>query len=200
MNNLKEKRIGVFGGTFDPIHTGHIAIAKAALEQAHLDRILFVIASNPPHKYENRITSASLRAAMTADSIEGIAEFEASHIEIDHPGPSYTADTLKRLHKLFTPSQLFFIVGYDSALDLPHWHEPNDILQLAKLLVAPRPENKAPLAQNIVDNCMMLHMDEYPISSSEIRERMERGENMENWLPEAAVRFITSKGLYRANN
>jgi len=121
-------------------------------------------------------------------------------LELDRPGPSYTADTLKRLHELLEPAQLFFIVGYDSALDLPRWRQPDEVLRLAKLLVAPRPRNKGPLPKMIADNCMMLRMEEYPVSSSEIRERMEQGEDMSAWLPGATAAFIASEGLYCADS
>ena len=130
-------RIGVFGGTFDPIHTGHLAIAHAALEQACLDKVLFVIAANPPHKHDNAITPASLRAAMTASAIAGIPAFEICSIEIDRPGPSYTADTLMGLHEQYAPAELFFIVGYDSAIDLPHWRNPEKLFNLPNCLWHP---------------------------------------------------------------
>lgn len=198
MNN--PKRIGVFGGTFDPIHTGHLAIAHAALEQAQLEQVLFVIAANPPHKHDNDITAAPLRVAMTECAIADISEFTVSCIELDRPGLSYTADTLQRLHELLDPVQLFFIAGYDSALDLPRWQRPDEILRLASLLVAPRPRNKAPLPKMIAKHCMMLDMEEYPVSSSEIRDRMEQGEDMGAWLPEAVAAFISSRGLYCAHS
>jgi nicotinate-nucleotide adenylyltransferase len=191
-------RIGVFGGTFDPIHTGHLAIARAALEQACLDKVLFVIAANPPHKHDNAITAAPLRVAMTASAIADNPEFEICSIELERPGPSYTADTLKRLHEMYAPAELFFIAGYDSAIDLPRWRSPEKILQLARLLVAPRPQNTAPLPKLVRDHCSVLQMEDYPVSSSEIRTRMEHGEDMAAWLPVPTVAFIREKGLYRA--
>ncbi len=194
----KPQRIGVFGGTFDPIHTGHLAIAQAACEQAHLDRVLFVIAANPPHKHDNDITPATLRVDMTKSAIANNPLFEVCCIELDRSGPSYTADTLKDLHARYAPATLFFIAGYDSAMDLPRWRNPEAILKLATLLVAPRPENKAPLPPLIAENCAVLTMKEYPVSSSEIRSRMEQGEDMTAWLPAPTADFIAEKGLYRA--
>ena len=138
-------RIGVFGGTFDPIHAGHLAIARAAREQARLDKVLFVIAAAPPHKPGDSITPAETRVAMTAAAIAGVPGFELSRIELDRPGPSYTADTLNLLHEEMPEAQLFFIVGYDSALDLPKWRRPEEIVGAATLLIAPRPENTRPL-------------------------------------------------------
>ena len=193
-------RIGVFGGTFDPIHTGHLAIAKAACEQAQLDKVLFVIAANPPHKYDSDITPAPVRVAMVADTIADNPAFEVCQIELERSGPSYTADTLKRLHEIFPVALLYFIIGYDSAIDFPHWRKPNEILRMAKLLVAPRPDNKASLPVLVAENCTVLTMEEYPVSSSEIRSRMEQGEDMTNWLSAATAAFIVERGLYRAGS
>ncbi len=193
-------RIGVFGGTFDPIHKGHLAIAQAAQQQAQLDKVLFVIAANPPHKNDIGLTPAPLRVAMTEAAIAACPGFEVCRIELDRPGPSYTVDTLKRLHEELAPERLFFIVGYDSALDLPGWRQPQEILRLATLLVAPRPKNKGSLPALVTDNCQMLRMNEYPVSSSEIREGIARGEDMSAWLPAGAQAVIDAKGLYRAHN
>ena len=194
----KHQRIGVFGGTFDPIHTGHLAIARAACEQAHLDKVLFVIAANPPHKHGSEITAASVRATMVEASIAEEPSFDVCQLELERPGPSYTVDTLKRLHEIYAPAELFFIIGYDSAVDFPYWRNPKEILKLATLLVAPRPENKAPLPPLVADNCTVLTMKEYPVSSSEIRQRMEQGEDMTKWLSACTAAFIEKKGLYRA--
>lgn len=193
-------RIGVFGGTFDPIHTGHLAIANAAREQVRLDKVLFVIAANPPHKDDSEITPAPVRVAMVERAIADDPNFEVCQVELERPGPSYTADTLERLHKMYSPSQLYFIIGYDSAIDFPHWRNPNEILRLAKLLVAPRPDNREPLPDLVANHCTVLAMEEYPVSSSEIRSRMEQGEDMTKWLSAATASFIAEKGLYRAHS
>ncbi len=196
----KVNRIGVFGGTFDPIHKGHLAIARAAREQAELDKVLFVIAANPPHKNGVAVTPAQERVAMTAVAIADEPGFEISRVELDRPGPSYTADTLARLRDALAPAELFFIVGYDSALDMPRWRHPQTVLRLATLLVAPRPDNSSPLPPMIREKCVLLHMEEYPVSSSAIRERMARGEDMSGWLPPAVQEIIDAKGLYRADS
>ncbi len=194
------KRIGVFGSTFDPIHAGHLAIARAAQEQARLDKVLFVIAANPPHKEGAALTPAPLRVAMTEAAIADDPNFEVSRVELDRAGPSYTVETLALLHASLRPERLFFIVGYDSALDLPGWQRPGEILELATLLVAPRPQNTAPLPPMIATNCTMLRMKEYPVSSSAIREHIARGDDMSAWLPPPTQAILDAKGLYRADS
>ncbi len=193
-------RIGVFGGTFDPIHNGHLAIARAARAQAALDRVLFVIASNPPHKPDATITSADLRAAMTEAAIANEPAFEISRVELDRPGLSFTVDTLTRLHEGMPDAELFFIVGYDSALDLPRWRRPEEIMRLARLLVAPRPQNRRPLPALLQGRCDLLSMEEWPIASSDIRKGLQMGEDMGALLPEPVLRIIADKELYHADS
>ena len=191
-------RIGVFGGTFDPLHLGHLAIARTAWEQARLDKVLFVLAANPPHKPEQSITSAEDRVAMAAAALEEEPGFELSRIELDREGLSYTADTLKQLQDAMPGAQLFFIVGYDSALDLPKWRSPADILKRARLLIAPRPQNSHSLSPLLDGHYDMLAMPESPLSSSDIRARLQRGEMPANALPRGVARIIREKGLYQS--
>jgi nicotinate-nucleotide adenylyltransferase len=181
------------------MHIGHLAIARAARDQAHLDRVLFVIAANPPHK-QDTATPASMRLAMAEAAIADDPDFELSRLELERPGPSYTADTLARLKTLYPEAALFFIAGYDSALDLPHWRKPESLLEQASLLVAPRPENSRPLPAMLEGRCRLLRMDDCPISSSEIRARIGQGENMDVWLPPPVAAMIRDKGLYHADS
>lgn len=192
-------RIGVFGGTFDPMHIGHLAIARAARDQAGLDRVLFVIAANPPHK-NDAITPADIRLEMAEAAIAHEPGLELSRIELDRPGPSYTADTLKRLHAQMPGAGFYFILGYDSALDLPKWRDPEAILAQATLLVAPRPDRRTPLPPMLAGHCQLLRMNDYKISSSEIREQLKQGRNMDNWLPAPVAALIREKGLYHADS
>ncbi len=191
------KRIGIFGGTFDPVHLGHLAIAQTAKAQAHLDKVLFVVAAAPPHKSGDALTPADTRVAMTAAAIREEPAFELSRIELDRPGLSYTADTLALLKKSMPGARLFLIVGYDSAIDLPRWHSPENIMRLATLLIAPRPENTQPLPPLLKGHYEMLVMPEYRLSSSDIRARLQRGECVSGALPEAVMRIIQEKRLYR---
>jgi nicotinate-nucleotide adenylyltransferase len=189
-------RIGVFGGTFDPIHRGHLAIAQAARDQAGLDKVLFVIAAHPPHKRDAGITPVELRVAMTEAAIAGEKGFEVCRIEVDRSGPSYTSETLQRLRRQHPEAELFFIVGYDSALDLPKWRNPEEILRHATLLVAPRPDNSLALPSMLQGRFRMLAMSEYNIASSDIRARLQRNGSMKEFLPEAVIALSREKGLY----
>ncbi|NLV43501.1 MAG: nicotinate (nicotinamide) nucleotide adenylyltransferase [Candidatus Hydrogenedentes bacterium] len=192
------ERIGVFGGTFDPIHLGHLAIAKTAMTQAELNKVLFVIAAAPPHKPGQSITPAETRVAMTEAAIKNEAGFELSRIELDRPGPSYTAVTLGLIQEAMPGARLFFIVGYDSALDLPRWHCPDEILRRATLLIAPRPENRRPLPRMLNNHHEMLVMAESPLSSSDIRARLKRGEMPSDALPAPVTEIIRRERLYQS--
>ena len=136
------KRIGVFGGTFDPIHNAHLDIARAALEYAHLDRILFVVAARPPHKTEGPSAAPEHRYAMAAAALEHEPAMEASRIEIDRRGVSYTVETLGQLRQMHPSCELVLVIGYDALIDLPNWKQPDIILDRARLLVVPRPEQR----------------------------------------------------------
>ncbi|MEA3366078.1 MAG: nicotinate (nicotinamide) nucleotide adenylyltransferase, partial [Candidatus Hydrogenedentes bacterium] len=136
----KTNRIGVLGGTFDPIHKAHIRIAKAALNQARLDKVLFVVAAHPPHKSRRKLHATSEeRFAMVQAALADEPAMEPSRIELDRDGPSYTAETLAILEEHYRGAKLFLILGLDSLVDMPHWHHPEMILAKADLLVAPRP-------------------------------------------------------------
>src|SRR5262245_10708221 len=129
-------RVGVFGGTFDPVHVGHLAIANAALEELALDRLLFVPAHRSPLKQGDPIASARDRVAMLEASIAGEPRFRVSRVELDREGPSYTVDTLEQLGG---EGDLFLVVGSDAYADLARWKDPDRIRALATIVVAARP-------------------------------------------------------------
>ncbi len=156
-------RIGVFGGTFDPLHVGHLAIARAALESVPLDRIVFVLARRSPLKDRDPVASPADRLTMLERAIAGEAAFSVSRIELERDGPSYTVDTLE---SLAAEGDLFLILGSDAASDLPRWRRPERIAQLATLLVAARPgaPDPRPDARQVVFDAPRLD-----ISSRELR-------------------------------
>lgn len=193
----KSQRIGVFGGTFDPIHLGHLAIARAARDQARLDKVLFVLAGCPPHKSSEAITPAPLRAAMVKEALRDESQFELSLVELERPGPSFTADTLRLLQKQLPEATLFLIVGYDSAIDIPKWRSPEEILKYARLLIAPRPDHHEPLPPLLQGRSELLTIPECPLSSSEIRTQLQSGENLESALPKPVLQFIQKHRLYQ---
>ncbi len=192
----KQKRIGVFGGTFDPIHEAHVRIAKVALKQARLDRVLFVVASHPPHKSRRKLhTTPEERFAMVQAALAGEPRMEACRVELDREGPSYTAETLELLQQKYPGAELFLILGLDSLVDVPNWRHPDQILARAHLLVAPRPGQYQIPPQ--LDGCYtMLNMKPVEVSSTEVRNRAAKREPYEELLPPPVRRYVKKHGTY----
>lgn len=195
----KHERIGVFGGTFDPIHTKHLEIARAALQQARLDRVLFVVAARPPHKREAMPTDPEDRFAMVEAAVAGEPAFEACRIEMDREGPSYSADTLEELSRRYPDAQFWLIIGLDSLVDLPRWRAPDRILALARPLVVPRP-GKWTVPAKLEGRFDWLDLPEADISSTEARRRISAGEPLADLLPESVQRVIQQRGIYGAHS
>ena len=135
------ERIGVFGGTFDPPHVGHLALAEWATERLRLDRVVFVPAGSPPHKRGARLSSAAARLAMTRLAVRGNRRFVVSTLEVRSPGPSYTVETLRRLRARRPRGRWFLLIGSDSLDEFHTWREPDSILALATVVVAARPSH-----------------------------------------------------------
>jgi nicotinate-nucleotide adenylyltransferase len=188
-------RIGVFGGTFDPIHRTHLDIARAAKNQANLDRVLLVVANIPPHKQHNTDASPEDRYALVEAAVAGEDGIEASHLELDRPGVSYTADTLQLLRDAYPQTELFLIIGMDSLVDLPKWREPERILDAARLLVVPRP-GEVSIPAELDGRYDMLDFDPVDVSSTGVRARLENGEELDGIVPAPVAKLIREKGLY----
>lgn len=195
---------GVFGGTFDPIHLAHLAIAEAARDAFALRRVLFVVAARPPHKPGVSITAAEDRLAMVQAAIAGNAAFEMSRIEIDRDGPSYTVDTLAALRAREPDEPLALILSAESYAELPTWRDPARILELADVIVVPRdgyPDAdqgliaarfpRAPAAIGFLDGPRMR------LSASEIRDRAAAGRSVRYLVPDAVATYIGDHGLYQ---
>ena len=192
------ERIGLFGGSFDPVHNTHCDIARAALSDARLDRVFFVVAARPPHKTDGLCASIDQRLAMVEAAERAEPRMEASRVEIDRDGPSYTVDTLRHFHREFPDAELYLIIGMDSLLDLPRWREPEEIAALAEMLVVPRPglDNAGP--PELEGRYHMLPFDQTRLSSTEVRDRIASGEAFGELVPPAVERWITEKGIYNA--
>jgi nicotinate-nucleotide adenylyltransferase len=184
-------RLGVFGGTFDPVHVGHLAIANAACESVPLDRVLFVPARRSPLKERGPVAGEADRLRMLELAVAGEPHFAVSRIELDREGPSYTVDTLERLSGT---DELFLILGSDAIADFPRWKEPDRIAKLATLAVALRPG-----APDRVGDAPTITFDapRLDISSRELRARAARGLSLRYLVPEPAWLFIEARGLYR---
>lgn len=199
-------RLGIFGGTFDPIHIAHLVLAEQCREQGRLDEVRFVLAARPPHKPEPRAPFAQ-RVEMVTLAISGQPAFRIDEIERDRPGPSYTADTLDALHRSVPDAELVLIIGADSLRDLPLWYEPLRIVQRAELLVVARPDAPIYSAEELrttlgLDTATPLRMQtaEVPlmaISSRDLRRRLRAGRSVRYMVPRAVEAYIADKGLYR---
>jgi len=200
-------RTGVFGGTFDPIHVGHLILAEQCREQAKLDQVLFVPSALPPHKQQQSLTSFAQRVEMLALAISGHAPFRVEEMEKERAGPSYTVDTLTQLHAARPADELCFILGTDSLHDLPLWHQPRRILELATLLVVARADWPALSAKELKDSLQLdddfslrYQIVEAPliaIASRNVRRRIAEGRSVRYMVPRAVEAYIADKRLYR---
>ena len=183
-------RTGVFGGTFDPVHIGHLAIALAALESARLDRVIFVPASRSPLKDRGPYASAEDRLAILEAATKDEPRFAVSRIELDRDGPSYTVDTLEALRG---EGDLHLILGSDALADLGRWRRPERVRELATILVARRPgAPEPPAGQAVVFDAPLLD-----ISARELRARAARGLSLRYLVPDDVWRHIELRRLYR---
>lgn len=187
-------RIGVFGGTFDPVHIGHLAVAVAARHALVLDRVLLVVANVPWQKAGTRpLTPAEDRYAMVEAAVADLAGIEASRIELDRGGPSYTVETLEALRGDADGDrahELFLVLGADAAANLRTWVRADEVPTLAELVAVPRPGTPPPPGMRILD---VPHLD---VSSSDLRSRGADGRPLDVLVPAAALRVIRERGLY----
>ncbi len=196
-------KLGLLGGTFDPVHVGHLILADVAREQLGLERVLFVPAGRPWRKEGWRIAPAEQRLAMLRLAIADNPAFELLTVEVEQPGPAYTADTLEWLHAQRPAAELFFILGQDALADLPNWRRPQRILELATLAVARRPGESQDVAQiearlpGLSQRLVWLEMPLIEISASAIRERVRKGQSVRYLVPDAVESYIRQHGLYR---
>lgn len=184
-------RIGVFGGTFDPVHVGHLSIAQAALECVPLDRMIFVPARRSPLKDRGPFASEADRLAMLRLATAGEPRFAVSTAELDRSGASYTVDTLEQLAG---EGELYLVMGADAARDFDRWQRPERIRELATLLVAARPGTPAPPEE---DGLTVFDAPCLDISSRELRARAARGRSLRYLVPDAALQYLDAHGLYR---
>jgi nicotinate-nucleotide adenylyltransferase len=190
------ERLGILGGTFDPVHVGHLVSALEARDALDLDRVLLVVANDPWQKTGSRqITPAEDRFAVVAAAVEGLEGVRASRIEIDRGGPSYTADTVAELRRRCPGVELFLLVGSDVAADLETWKRIEDVAPQVTLVVMERP-GLTTVADPPGWRVRRLRVPALDISSSELRERLTEGRGVEFLVPDNAIRCIRRLGLY----
>ncbi len=200
--------LGVFGGTFDPIHVAHLAVAESARDALGLERVLFVPNRQPPHKPDQLVTPAADRLAMVRAAIADNPAFDVSTIEIDRAGPSYTSDTLETLRSEGLAAggsqDLALILSADAVAGLATWHEPRRVLALAQLVIAPRdgypdiePSDIARLVPGADARVVILDGPRMSLSASEIRARAAAGRSLRYLVPDAVAAYIGDHGLYK---
>lgn len=188
-------KIGIMGGTFDPIHNGHLKIALAAKSEYHLDKVIFLTSGNPPHKKGKKILDGKIRHIMVKRAIAEIPGFEPSDWEISRTEYSYTLNTLMHFQKEYPGDEIFFIIGGDSARDFHKWYHPEEILGLCTLLVYDRTGGTFSC-----DFAKPVHGEKIDISSTEIRRRRENGEDISALVPKTVNDFIVRNNIYLRND
>ncbi|HID95911.1 MAG TPA: nicotinate-nucleotide adenylyltransferase [Candidatus Latescibacteria bacterium] len=193
------KRVGVLGGTFDPIHIGHLIIAEEVRTKFTLNKILFIPSAYPPHKEGQDVTPVHLRYRMTVLATQGNPSFEVSSIELDRPGKSYTVDTLKVLRSsLEKETDIYLIIGGDEALDIASWRRPDEIFDLCGVIVVNRPGYDVNvLGERWKARMTFTFVPQIDISSTRIREKVRRGESIKYLVPDSVESYIKEQGLYR---
>lgn len=198
-------RTALFGGSFNPVHDGHLLLADEVREELALDRVVFMPAGVPPHKPAAEVAPAADRFAMVKLAIADNPAFEVSDLELRRAGPSYTVDTLEALG--VPASELFLVIGSETFLDLLSWREPRRVAALCRLAVVPRtgsafdPEGEA--ARKVVreiglerDDVLVVHATSLPLSASELRARAAAGRSLRYRVPSSVARYIAERGLY----
>lgn len=186
--------LGVFGGTFDPPHIGHLILAQSAYKRLHLDKLIFIPAGKQPHKQNQKITYSNNRLEMLKLAIEDDNRFSISDIELQDDGVSFSYKTLIRLNKIYPESQLFFIIGGDNISDIQTWMKPEEIFKLAKVAAAMRPDYK--LSGEYKDNVILFDMPQIEISSTKIREMVKQKQSIKYLVPERVESYILKNKLY----
>ncbi|MGI6226889.1 MAG: nicotinate-nucleotide adenylyltransferase [Peptococcales bacterium] len=204
--SLSKKAIGIMGGTFDPIHYGHLVTAEAVRSEFDLEKVYFVPSGNPPHKNPDLITDSQHRYLMTVLSITTNKYFETSQIEIHRTGKSYAYDTVKIFRENFPNHVIYFITGADAIKEILTWHRVEELLDMCYFVAATRPgydledlkkEELKVLPQEYLERITIIEVPAMAISSTDIKRRVREGKPIKYLLPEAVEHYIYKKGLYK---
>ena len=201
----EKKRVGILGGTFDPIHGGHLMTAEAVRDEYHLDKVIFIPAAVPPHKQNQDVTEAMHRYVMTVLATCSNPNFEVSDIEMNRPGPSYTIDTIRELLERFgEDTEFYFITGADAIQEIHTWDRIEELLEMCHFIGASRQgclpdvnQIKASFGELGKRKIHRLETPELEISSTDIRNRIKKGYSIKYIVPTAVEQYIYKQGLYR---
>jgi nicotinate-nucleotide adenylyltransferase len=194
-----QKKIGILGGTFDPIHIGHLVLAEEVKDKLGLNGVIFIPCSHPPHKTKRKLSPVKDRFRMTQLAIEGNRSFSVSDIELKRGGLSYTVDTLRQLKELHPRSQIYFLTGSDMLEEIHTWREPEEIYKLAKMVIATRPGfDKFDPKNRFAKKSTVVEITGVDISSSQIRERVKKGQSIKYLVSPRVEEYIKKKKLYKS--
>jgi len=201
-----EHAVGIMGGTFDPVHYGHLAAAEEARARFALERVVFVPNRHPPHKPEAAVSPAEMRYEMVVLAIASNPAFEVSRVEVDRPGPSYSADTMAHFRELLGDDvRLYLITGADAVLEMMGWHDPQRLAKTCEFIAVMRPGYdlaalELALGPELRARTHVLEAPGVEVSSSEIRRRVSDGESLRYLTPPAVASYIEGRGLYRGEH
>lgn len=197
-------KIGIMGGTFDPIHTGHLIIGEYARTTLNLDRVIFIPVGLPPHKDNSKVSTSKSRLQMTKLAIKSNSYFYLSSIEVDRKETTYTIDTIKELKNIYKEDELYFVIGGDSLFEIEKWKDFNELINLCKFVVLQRPgRTKEKMDEKILElrEAYKLELEKIyspliDISSTEIRQRVNNNLSIKYLVPESVEDYITNNRLY----
>lgn len=197
-------KIGIFGGTFDPIHNGHLYIAYEAERQLGLDKVIIIPSGTPPHKKSSKVTDANVRLEMVKIAAKRYVNFEVDDYEVKKEGRSYTCETLKHYREVYKDSELYFILGADSLINIDTWKNVDEIVSYATLIVFKRPGYKSSDIKDKIEEvekkygCKIIFLDllNLEISSTDIKNRLNRHERVDFFMEDDVLKFINDKKIY----
>lgn len=193
-------RLGLMGGTFDPVHHGHLVIAEAARAEFRLDRVVWVPSGDPPHKGD-QVTPAEHRYAMVLLATAGHPQFQVSRLEVERQGPSYSLETVRHFQAAHPGAELFFITGADAVLELLTWHRPDEVVRSCRFIAVTRPgyaleELRRVLPAAYLERIELLAVPAVEISSTDLRRRLREGRTVRYLLPDTVEAYLRKHGLY----
>jgi nicotinate-nucleotide adenylyltransferase len=201
------QRIGIMGGTFNPIHIGHLIAAQEVLNKMKMDKVIFIPTGNPPHKSKREVIAAADRYDMVKLAIKNNDGFEVSDMEIKRAGHTYTYDTLLELHNIYYETQFYFIIGFDTLKEMDSWKKVNEVCSMTKFIVVNRGNTSKELKEEIsiketTYECKLSLVDipDIKISSTGIRDRIKNNETIKYLVPSEVEGYINQKGLYKVES